>query len=251
MNGLITVSPAVAGTLAKGRSGLAKMIVRQLSHGPTRSPGPGSHYQRPYSAVMEAAVLHAQMLLWENDVHSADRLIQNALERCTKVQEIGSFQHSEWLFLARLAFLNEEIDTAEMFLARACASRNRHPSDLYASTAFSVPVGVKNHCTELLLQSLLHLRQRQHALARNALRACELQHGICKDPDLLRLILLTDCCLELHNHNFPQAWRRFQAADILKLSGDSACSVLRDPVVRSQRLWIRQLADLQHTAEMN
>ena len=98
---------------------------------------------------------------------------------------------------------------------------------------------------------LLRKRQNRISPAQDALRVCELQQNIFDTPDLLRLILLTRCCLELHNHNFQKAWRCFQAADILKLVGDSRYSVSRDTVVRSQRLWIRQLADLQHTAEDN
>ena len=251
MNGLLTVSPAVAGTLATGRLRLAEMIVRQISQGRCRLTGPLPHYQRPFSAVMQTAVLHAQTFLWQNDVHSADRLIQNALERCTKGHEISSFQPADWLFLARLAFLKDEADSAEMFLARAVATRKRHCSDQHASNATSTSLVDSNHCTELLLETLLHLRQNRISLAQDALRACELQQNIFDAPDLLRLILLTRCCLELHNHNFQKAWRCFQAADILKLVGDSRYSVSRDTVVRSQRLWIRQLADLQHTAEDN
>lgn len=251
MNGLLTVSPAVAGTLAKVRSHLAEMIVRQISQGGCRGPVSAPDDQRPFSAVMETAVLHAEAFLWENDVHSADRLIQNALGRCTKKHHIGSFQHADWLFLARLAFLKEEADSAEMFLARAVAARKRHRSDQHVSHAIAAPVGDNSYCTELLLQTLLHLRQNRNALAQDVLRGCELQHSISEHPDLLRLILLTHCCLELHNHNFQKAWRCFQAADILKLVGDSKCSVSRDTVVRSQRIWIRQLADLQHAAENN
>jgi hypothetical protein len=251
MNGLLTVSPAVAGTLAKGRLRLAEMIVRQIAQGCCRLPGLAPHDQRPFSVVMETAVLHAQAFLWKNDVHSADRLIQNALECCVKRHEIGSFQHADWLFLARLAFLKDEADSAEMFLARAVATRKRHRSDQHASHATSATVVDSNHCTELLLEALLHLRQNRNTLAQDVLRGCELQHSVSDAPDLLRLVLLTHCCVELHNQNFQKAWRCFQAADILKLVGDSRYSVSRDTVVRSQRLWIRQLADLQHTAEDN
>lgn len=249
MNSLLPVSPAVSGTLANGRLRMAEMIVRQMPQGRCRFAQAAPHHQRPFSAVMETAVLNAQACLWNNDVHAADRLIQSALGLCTKQQEIATFQHSDWLFLARLAFLKNEADSAEMFLARAVAMRKLHRSDQHALHTMSL--GGRNHCLESLLQSLLHLRQDRNSMARDALRHCELQHRLADSPDLLRLILLTHCCVELHCHNFQNAWRSFQAADILKLAGDAKGALSRDTTVRSQRLWIRQLADLQHAAEEN
>ena len=249
MNSLLTVSPAVSGTLAHGCARLAEMIVRQLPQGLCHLPGPTPPHQRPCSAVMQTAVLKAQTCLWKNDVHAADRLIQSALELCTRKQEIAWFQHSDWLFLARLAFLKNEADAAEMFLARAVAMRKLHRTDLHAAQGMSV--GDRNHGVELLLQSLLHLRHNRNSMARDALRQCELQHRPADSPDLLRLILLTHCCIELHCHNFQNAWRSFQAADILKLAGDAKCALSQDTTARAQRLWIRQLADLQHSAEEN
>jgi len=249
MIGPMLVSPAVAGTLADGRWRLANMIVQQMPLASCRLPNPSPQQQRPRSAIMESAVLNAQAFLWKNDVHSADRLTQKALKLCTQSQEIAWFQHADWLFLARLAFLKNESDTAEMFLARAVALRQRHRPNHSASHRSEFDA--TNHCTELLLQTLLHLRQKRHSMAQACMEQCELQHQISSAPDLLRSILLTRCCVKLHDHDFQTAWSCFQAADILKFDSDRRGSADQKTVGSSQRLWIRQLAALQHATLQN
>lgn len=243
------LSPAIASGLGHCVSLLAKRVVRELpmpsSSGWVNAASPSA--QR--AAAPQFVLLQADIYLRQGDISSADRIVQQSLQRLSSPPNASFLRQPEpWMFLARLGFLRGDPQDAQTFLNRSTALVHPFESDRPVKPADKH--GRALHCCQSLLQSILHAHDGAVQAAWQAFNRVESESQISDGPDSLRSILLTRCILELHQDQFVAAWRAYQAADLLRAtSGQSGLQAT--PGDRAERMWLRQLASLQHPAECN
>ena len=192
-----------------------------LRRGPLKSAGwfcwwnadPGSTQDTPAHASYlpdTDAVRQAEIKLQSADVTSADQLMQTWLSGRFGGGSVAVLSCQQWLLLARLAFLRDDLHSGLMFLDRAASART---GDHSQSADEEFARRLETH--ELLLRAAAATMSGCPELSHVHLQNAEML-GNVDDPQELQLTMICRALVELATHRSQSACRLFQAALLLK-----------------------------------
>jgi len=243
------LSPAIANDLGNCVALLSKRVVRELPLLSRSAMVKASSPSGQHVAAAQSTLIQADHCLQQDDISAADRLVQQLLQRLSLPQNAAFLGQPEpWLFLARLAFLRGDLQDAQTFLSRSMDQSRPVGSDRPVK-----PVdkhGRALHCCQFLLQSILQAHDGAIQAAWQSFNCVESASQIADGPNPLRTILLTRCLLELYQAQFVDAWKAWQAADLLRSTAQQSARQATSST-GAERLWLRQFAGLQQPAECN
>jgi len=161
------------------------------------------------------ALRQAEIKLQSADVVSADRLMQTWLSGRFGGGTVAVLSCQQWLLLARLAFLRDDLHSGLMFLDRAANARKTQLSHS-ADTEHSRHAETQ----ELLLRAAAATMSGCPELSHGHLQNAEML-GSVDDPQALQLTMICRSLVELATHRPTSACRLFQASLLLKQSPNS------------------------------
>ena len=164
----------------------------------------------------ESVVQQAQQKLLSADFCSADQLMQKWLSDTFGSGSVAVLNCSQWLMLARLAFLRDDLHGGLLFLDRAAAARQ-------SAEQQSAEDDSRRRCQthELLLRAAAASMSGCPELSAIHLRSAECV-GLTDDPAELQLTMLCRALVDLANHRSQSANRLFQASLLLRQESASA-----------------------------
>ncbi len=188
----------------------------RLSH--RRSLNPAGRYWWPEQSAeaSESVVQQAQQRLLSADFCSADQLMQKWLSDTFGSGAVAVLNGSQWLMLARLAFLRDDLHGGLLFLDRAAAARQ-------VAEQQSAEDESRKRCQthELLLRAAAASMSGCPELSAIHLQSAECV-GLTDDPAELQLTMLCRALVDLAHHRSQSASRLFQASLLLRQESASA-----------------------------